>query len=397
MISDKMKPLLNNNSTIRAMFEEGMRLRSLVGEENVFDFSLGNPNVPAPKAVGEAIKKLVDTVDPVTLHGYMPNAGFPDVREKLADHLNRLHGTSFTGRNLIMTVGAASGLNILLRTLLNEGDEVIVFTPYFMEYGAYARNYGGTVREVPTDQKTFLPDMEAFRAALNARTKVVIINTPNNPTGVIYGEEVLKALAAALKETEEKYGTDIVLLSDEPYRELAYDGTPVPYVTKFYHNTIVCYSYSKSLSLAGERIGYLLIPDEVTDAQTVIDATIIANRTSGMVNAPALMQKTVAEVADTDISGTVSYYDRNRTYLYDHLTRLGFDCVYPAGAFYLWMKAPIEEKAFVELCKKHYVLVVPGSSFSGPGCVRIAYCVSYERLCGSIRAWEEIASEVFAK
>lgn len=394
LLSRKMIPMVQGGSAIRAMFEEGIRMQKEVGAENVFDFSIGNPNVPAPQAVETAIRRLLDTVDPVTLHGYMPNAGFPAVRRAIADSLNRRYGTSFGERNLIMTVGAASGLNVILKTVLNPGEEVIVFTPYFMEYASYVRNYDGVLKEVPTDSESFLPDPALLRAALSEKTKAVIINSPNNPTGVIYGKEVFSAIAEELRLAEARYGTQILLISDEPYRELAYDGNEVPFVTGFYHNAVVCYSYSKSLSLPGERIGYLLIPDEVSEAETILNAAVIANRIIGSVNAPSLMQLVIGEVADTDISANIACYDRNRKFLYESLSGLGFSCVYPAGAFYLWVKAPIDEAEFVALCKKHYVLVVPGSSFRGSGYVRIAYCVSPEKLKASMRAFQEIAEEL---
>lgn len=397
MISQKMQPLLANNSAIRMMFEEGIRMAQEVGRENVFDFSLGNPNVPAPKAVGEAIKTLVDEMDPVVLHGYMPNQGYPDTRKAIADSLNRRFGTLFTERNIIMTVGAASGLNVILKTILDDGDEVIVFAPYFLEYGHYIRNYGGRAVVVKTDEITFLPDMERLSAAITPKTKAVIINTPNNPTGVIYSAEVLDALSDTLREAQQRIGHPIVLISDEPYRELAYDDTEVPYVTKFYDNTVICYSYSKSLSLPGERIGYLVIPDEVTESDSVIDAAVIANRISGAVNAPSLMQKVVEKCVDTDISDNVALYDENRKALYAILQQAGFEAVYPQGAFYLWVKTPVPDKDFAARCKRHYMLVVPGSSFEGSGYVRAAYCVSAECIRRSEKAWMAVAEELRAE
>lgn len=396
MISQKMRPFIANGSAIRAMFEEGLKMQKTFGAENVFDFSIGNPNMPAPRSVGESIRRLVETTDPVVLHGYMPNAGFPQVREAIADNLNRRFGTAFSVNNVIMTVGAASGLNVILKTILDPGDEVVVFTPFFMEYASYVQNYDGVLVEVPTDPKTFLPDPERFSAALTAKTKAVIINTPNNPTGAVYGEDVLRALAAVLSEAERRFGTQILLISDEPYRELAYDGAEVPFVTKFYPDTVVCYSFSKSLSLPGERIGYLLIPGEVNGAEEMTNAAVIANRIIGSVNAPSLMQLVVAENLDADISQNIAAYDANRRLLYEELTALGFSCVRPSGAFYLWLKAPCGEQEFVALCKKHCVLVVPGSSFHSPGFVRIAYCVSHEKIERSLAAWKQIAAEALA-
>ena len=396
MISKKMEPLFQNNSGIRAMFEEGLRMAKEVGPENVFDFSLGNPNIPAPADVGRAIKELVDTEDPIRLHGYMPNQGFPDVRKTLADALNRKHGTAFTEKNLIMAVGAASALNMVLKTILDDGDEVIVFAPYFVEYGHYIRNYGGVPVTVHADETTFLPDMARLREKLNAKTKAVIINTPNNPTGVVYPAETLKALSDTLSAAEKEFGHPIVLISDEPYRELVYDGKEVPYVTKFYNDTAVCYSYSKSLSLPGERIGYVVIPDEMEDSDRVIQTAVIANRIMGSVNAPSLMQKVVAMCVDTDLSDNVACYDRNRKELYRILKEAGFEALYPEGAFYMWIKTPVPDKEFVALCKKHYILVVPGSSFEGSGYVRAAYCVSEETIKRSEKAWRAVAEELRA-
>ncbi|MFR7991659.1 MAG: pyridoxal phosphate-dependent aminotransferase, partial [Lachnospiraceae bacterium] len=281
MISDKMKGYVENSSAIRAMFEEGKRLAGIYGEESVYDFSLGNPNVAAPKEVNDAIVELVRGTDPVVLHGYMNNSGFESVRAAIADSLNRRFGTSFGERNIVMTVGAAGGLNVILKTLLNPGDEVIVFAPYFGEYRSYTSNYDGVLVEVSPDTATFQPNLTEFERKITPRTKAVIVNTPNNPTGVVYSEEVIRAMADIMEQKQRELGTDIYLISDEPYRELVYDGVQVPYLTKYYANTIVGYSYSKSLSLPGERIGYLVIPDEAADADMVIDAAHVANRILG--------------------------------------------------------------------------------------------------------------------
>lgn len=392
MISEKMKPLVRNNSAIRAMFEEGKRLAAIHGKENVFDFSLGNPNVPAPKAVKEAIIDILNEEESTFVHGYMSNAGFEDVRETVALSLNRRFETEFHSENIIMTVGAASGLNVILKTILNQDDEVIVFAPYFVEYGSYVRNYDGRLVVVPANTKDFQPDLESFEGMITEKTKAVIINTPNNPTGVIYSEETLIAIGSILRKKEEEYGSEIFLLSDEPYRELAYDGAFVPYVTKYYENTIVIYSYSKSLSLPGERIGYLVIPDEVTDSGEMIAAASIANRVLGCVNAPSLMQRVIKRCIDAEVN--LEAYDRNRNLLYRSLREYGFQCAKPEGAFYMFVKSPVEdEKEFCEACKKHNVLVVPGSSFACPGYVRIAYCVSYSQIERSLPAFKAVANE----
>ena len=393
MVSEKMKPFMANNSAIRAMFEEGKRMAAIYGKENVYDFSLGNPNVPVPR-VNEALLDVINGEAFNELHGYMSNAGYEDVRQTIAESINKQFGTAFSYKNLIMTVGAASGLNVILKSILNPGDEVIVFAPYFVEYNSYIRNYDGNVVVISPDTETFMPKLDEFEQKITPKTKAVMINSPNNPTGVIYPEETLMALAAIMKKKEEEYGTSIVLLSDEPYRELAYGGVEVPYVTKYYHNTVVCYCYSKSLSVPGERIGYLVIPDEVEDSEMLIGAATIANRILGSVNAPSLIQKAIKYCIEHDISVDLEAYEKNRNLLYGALTEYGFTCAKPDGAFYLFMKSPVEdEKEFCETAKKHHVLFVPGSSFACPGYVRIAYCVSYEQIERSLSAFKKIAEE----
>ena len=394
MISEKMIPLMKNNSAIRMMFEEGNKLAAKYGRENVFDFSLGNPSVPAPDCVRQAIIDLVNEEEPTVLHGYMSNAGFEDVRQTIAESLNRRFGTSFAAKNLIMTVGAASGLNVAFKTILNPGEEVIVFAPYFLEYGAYVRNYDGNLVEISPDTITFQPNLKEFEEKITPKTRAVIVNTPHNPTGVVYSEETIRKLASILEAKQKEFGTVIYLISDEPYRELAYDGVQVPYLTKYYNNTIVGYSYSKSLSLPGERIGYLVIPDEVADSEDLISAASVATRILGFVNAPTLQQKVVKRCLNekTDIS----YYDRNRETLYNGLSELGFECIKPEGAFYLFVKSPVaDEKAFCQAAKKYNILIVPGSSFACPGYVRIAYCVAYETIVNSLPKFKELAKEYF--
>ena len=392
MISEKMKPYVKNNSAIRMMFEEGNRLRAKYGADKVFDFSLGNPSVPAPDCVREAIIELANETDPTVLHGYMSNAGFEDVRQTIAESLNKRFDTKFSAKNLIMTVGAASGLNVILKTILNPGEEVIVFAPYFLEYGAYVRNYDGVLVEISPDTATFQPNLAEFEKKITPKTKAVIVNTPHNPTGVVYSEETIRKLSAILEAKQKEFGTVIYLISDEPYRELAYDGVEVPYLTKYYDNTVVGYSYSKSLSLPGERIGYLVIPDEADGSEELISAATIANRTLGCVNAPSLIQKVVAKCVDakTDLAA----YDKNRQALYNGLKEWGFECIKPQGAFYLFVKSPVaDEKAFCEAGKKYNILMVPGSSFACPGYVRLAYCVSYETIVNSLPEFKKLAAE----
>lgn len=393
MISKKMENMVANSSAIRAMFEEGNRLAKIYGSENVFDFSLGNPNVPAPDAVKYAIKELLDEEDPVVLHGYTnSNAGYEDVRIAIADSLNERFGTHFCSKNITMTVGAAGGLNVILKSLINPGDEVIAFAPYFGEYRSYTDNYDGVLVEVSPNTTDFQPKLDEFEQKISPKTKAIIVNTPNNPTGVVYSEKTIQKMAAILEKKQKEYGTDIYLISDEPYRELAYDGVEVPYLTKYYANTIVGYSYSKSLSLPGERIGYLVIPDEASDSEKLIGAVNVATRILGFVNAPTLQQKVVKACLNekTDIS----YYDRNRETLYNGLKNLGFDCIKPEGAFYLFVKSPIaDEKEFCNEAKKYNILIVPGSSFACPGYVRMAYCVSYETIVNSLPKFAELAKQ----
>ena len=395
MIAEKMQNMVKNSSAIRAMFEEGNRLAKIYGPENVFDFSLGNPNVPAPQAVKDAIIEILNEEDPVALHGYTnSNAGYEDVREAVAASLNERFGTAFAGKNIVMTVGAAGGLNVALKILLNPGDEVITFAPYFGEYRSYTANFDGVLVAISPNTEDFQPKLDEFEEKITAKTKAVIVNTPNNPTGVVYSEETIKKMAAILEAKQKEFGTDIYLISDEPYRELAYDGVEVPYLTKYYANTIVGYSFSKSLSLPGERIGYLVIPDEASDSSDLISAASVATRILGFVNAPTLQQKMVVKCLNEQTD--ISYYDRNRETLYNGLTECGFTCIKPQGAFYLFVKSPIEnEKEFCEAAKKYNILIVPGSSFGCPGYVRMAYCVAYETIVNALPKFKELAKEYF--
>ncbi len=392
MISDKMTAFVQGSSVIRAMFEEGKNMAKKYGQENVYDFSLGNPNVPAPASVNKAIKDIIDEEDSVFVHGYMSNSGYEDVRASIAASLNKRFGTGFAENNIIMTVGAAGGLNVILKTLLNPEDEVITFAPYFGEYRSYVGNYDGKLVVVSPDTDTFQPKFDEFEQKITAKTRAVIMNNPNNPTGVVYSEETLKKLAVIMEKKQKEYGTDIYLISDEPYRELVYDGVTVPYPTKYYKNTIVGYSYSKSLSLPGERIGYLVIPSEVSDYENVSAAANVATRILGFVNAPSLMQRVVGRCVDAEVN--IEPYNRNRELLYNSLKEYGYECVKPQGAFYLFVKSPSEDETqFVNAAKKHHILVVPGTSFACPGYVRIAYCVAYDTIKNSLPGFKELAQE----
>lgn len=390
-----MKVMLSGSSAIRAMFEEGKRLAKIYGKENVYDFSLGNPSVPAPRKVNEAFREVLDNTDDITLHGYMNNSGFESVRESIATNLNKRFGTAFSYRNIIMTVGAAGGLNVILRAILNPDDEVVMIAPFFGEYLNYVANAFGKSVIVPPNPPTFQPDLKALEKALTKRTKAVIINTPNNPTGVVYGEETLKRLADILDKKSKQNGQAIYLISDEPYRELAYDGVEVPYVTKYYANTIVGYSYSKSLSLPGERIGYLVVPDEAEDFDNLVSACNVATRVLGFVNAPSLQQLAIEKCLDE--TSDISVYDRNRELLYKSLTEYGFECTKPEGAFYLFVKCPVDEKKFVEKAKELRLLLVGGKSFACEGYVRLAYCVSYKTIEDSLPQFKKLAELTIGK
>ncbi|MGN0273008.1 MAG: pyridoxal phosphate-dependent aminotransferase [Lachnospiraceae bacterium] len=392
MVSKKIEKALQGSSAIRAMFNEGKEMAALYGAENVYDFSLGNPATPAPAKVNEAIKQAVDQLNPLELHGYMSNAGYEDVRKAMADNLNGRFGTDFTEKNIVMTVGAAGGLNIIFKTLMDPGDEVVVFAPYFGEYRAYAANFDAVIVEVAPDFESFQPDLQEFEKKLTVKTKVVLVNTPNNPTGVVYSEDTMKQIATILEKKEKEYGHEIYLVSDEPYRELVYDDVQELFLTKYYRNTIVGYSFSKSLSLPGERIGYVAVPNEVVDAQKILDGLEVSNRTLGFVNAPSLIQKAAAAAVEEKTD--VDFYDRNRKLLYEGLTKLGFCCVKPQGAFYLWMKSPDEdEERFVENAKKYHIILVKGSAFACPGYVRMAYCVSSDMIQKSLPEFEKLARE----
>ncbi len=392
MISERMTKLAQGGSAIRAMFEEGKRLAAEFGADNVFDFSIGNPYFAPPESVKTAIVDIITGDDPMSVHGYPANAGFPSVRAAVAQSLNRRFGTAYTEGNIIMTVGAAGGLNVILQVLCNPGDQVMVISPYFFEYNNYIANAGAQVVSVPASaEEGFMPDVDAIERAVTPRTKALILNNPNNPTGVVYPAGLLKKLGAMLERKAAELGQPIYILSDEPYRELAYDGTEVPWLPSCYRNTVVGYSWSKSLSLPGERIGYLVIPSDADDGQLIFDAAVVANRMLGFVNAPSLMQLAVARCLDE--STDIGAYDANRQLLYNGLRELGFQAAYPAGAFYLWLRTPVNEADFVARAKTRNILMVPGSSFGCPGYVRLAYCVSPDMIKRSMSAFAALAAE----
>ena len=390
MISNKMKSLVNNSSTIRAMFEEGKRLSDIYGEENVFDYSIGNPNVEPPENIKTIISDILNKEKPNLVHGYMNNSGYEDVRDDISSFLNKKNDLNLTRNNIVMTCGNAGGLNIILKSILNPGEEVITFAPFFGEYKNYTENFNGKLVIVPTNIDTFEPDLDELSKVINSKTKAIIINNPNNPTGVIYSKEAIQKLADLLKEKQRELNNSIYLISDEPYREIVYDDVEVPCLLKYYDNTFIGYSYSKSLSLPGERIGYVVVNPSMTDCDEMMAALNIANRILGFVNAPSLFQRVIARSLGSEVD--VNIYKRNRDLLYNHLIKLGFTCIKPEGAFYLFPRTPIEDdKKFCQDAKQFNLLLVPGSTFGCPGHVRLSYCISYEKIEKSLEAFDKLA------
>ena len=390
MINEKMRMLGANRSIIREIFEYGKKRKAQIGEQKVFDFSLGNPSVPAPDCVSEGIKQLIDTEGSAALHGYTSAQGDAAVRAAIADHINKIEGESITADCLYMTVGAAAALTSSLTAVAAEGEEVIVLAPYFPEYKVFIERTGATVREVLCDRDTFQPDIKAIEAAINERTAAIIINSPNNPTGAVMTEESLIALCEALRKKEAELSKVIYLISDEPYRELVYGDAKVPYVTKYYDDTIVCYSYSKSLSIPGERIGYALISPRMTDFTSVYQAVCGAARALGYVCAPSLLQRLIPFCLGK--SADIEIYDRNRRILLEKLTEYGYTVIKPDGAFYLFVKALEDDaNAFSMRARDHELLLVPSDSFGCPGFVRISYCVTTEQVEASLPAFKALA------
>lgn len=389
MLAKKMKPLVESSSVIREMFEEGKRRSEIYGAENVFDFSLGNPNLPPPEKIKKSIIEVLEEENPVLVHGYMNNSGYEDVRNKVAASIQKKYRLKLSGENIIMTVGAAGGLNVIFKTLLDPGDEVVTFAPYFGEYKSYAANYDGNLVVVPANKETFQPDLKELERRITAKTKIVIVNSPNNPSGVVYTEETIVELSNILEKKEMELGTSIYMLSDEPYRELVYGEVNVPYLPCYYHNAIVGYSYSKSLSLPGERIGYLVIPDSVDDGKNILSGANVANRVLGFVNAPSLIQRAVAKCLDLETD--VKFYEKNRNALYEGLITIGYECVKPEGAFYLFMKAPIEDDVeFCKMAKEFNILMVPGTAFECTGYVRLSYCVAHDTILRALPKFKEL-------
>lgn len=392
MISNKMKKLIQNGSMIRAMFEDGKIMEEKYGKNNVFDFSLGNPSIAPPASVKKAVKNIIDNEAEMSLHGYMNNSGFDDVRTKIAESVNRKNNTSFSKDNIVMTVGAAGALNIALKAILNPGDEVILLAPYFGEYDNYISNYDGVKVVVKPDFKNFSIDFDDFTSKITSKTKAVIINTPNNPTGSVYSEEDIKRLCDILVSKQKEFNSVIYIISDEPYREIVFNNIKVPYINKYYKNTFVAYSYSKTLSLPGERIGYLVVSSEIDGFEEMCSALNVANRILGFVNAPSLFQKVAAVCADD--TSDLSVYEENKNILYNALTEFGYSCVEPKGTFYMFPKCLIDDdKKFCEAAKEFKLIIVPGSTFSCPGYFRIAYCVDRNVITNSLESFKMLAQK----
>lgn len=392
MIAKEMYELGAKSSVIREIFEYGKKRKAEVGAENVYDYSLGNPSVPAPASVNDAIRELCDTMNPCDLHGYTSAVGDNETRQAIADNLNSRFGTHFTMNNLYMTCGAAASLCITFRAIAEKDDEIIIFAPYFPEYKVFISAAGATPVEVKCKAEDLTIDLAAFEKAITPNTKAVVINSPNNPSGVVVDEETVKALCTIMKRKSEEIGRPIFLVSDEPYRELVYGDVQVPYLTKYYDNTIVCYSFSKSLSLPGDRIGYILVPDEVADFQQIYKAVCGAGRSLGYVCAPSLMQFVIRHCVGQ--TSDVSVYQYNRDLLLDAFEKYGFKVAKPDGAFYLFMKSPeADAAAFCEKAKKYDLLLVPSDSFGFPGYVRLAYCVSTEMIKRSLPSFKALAEE----
>lgn len=389
MISNKMKTMVSNSSVIRAMFEEGKRLSEIYGEENVFDYSIGNPNIEAPSEIKDIIIKILNEENPNKLHGYMNNSGYEDVRESIAENINVKYNTKLNYENIVMTCGAAGGLNIILKSILNPGDEVIIFAPFFGEYINYVNNFDGKIKIVSADTKSFQPNLKELEKEITSKTKAIIINSPNNPSGVIYNENTIIKMSKILKMKEEELGSQIYLISDEPYREIIYDNAKVPCILNYYDNSFIGYSYSKSLSLPGERIGYVVVNSKIKDFKEMVASLNIANRILGFVNAPSLFQRVIKESLNLEVDSNI--YKKNRDLLYNHLIQIGFECMKPEGTFYLFPKSPIDNDVkFCEDAKKFNILAVPGSTFGCPGYFRLSYCISYEKVEKSLKAFDNL-------
>ena len=381
---------MKDSSWIRKMFEEGIILREKYGAENVFDLSLGNPNAEPPDKLKSVMNSIISNPDK-GLHRYMPNAGFPDTRKSISNTLNSETNLPFTEEEIIMTCGAAGAINVFLKSILDQDDEVIILSPYFAEYLFYIKNHNG-IPIISKSNSEFLPNIEDLSKKINKKTKAILINSPNNPSGVIYNSETIKQLGSLLETFEKKYKKPIYLVSDEPYRKVVYKEK-CPYIFNFYKNSVVVTSFSKDLGLAGERIGYIAFNPKISNKSDLIDAAIFSTRTLGFVNAPAISQRIVKELQDSVVD--IKFYKSKRDFLYKELIRIGYECILPQGAFYMFPKSPIKnDEKFVQILQSKRILVVPGEGFGTPGHFRISYCVDDSTLEGSITGFEEAFNEI---
>ena len=392
MISESFIQLGTKKSEIRELFEYGIRQAAVVGKENVYDYSIGNPSVPAPAAIADIIRELLEG-DSLALHGYTPAAGAMEARRAVADDLSARSGMSIRPENIFFTCGAAPALVAVIRALAVQGAEFIAVAPYFPEYQVFVSCNGGKFVEVAPDTESFQINVEALDQALTPHTQAVIINSPNNPSGVIYSEETLRELASLLERRSAEFGHPIYIIADEPYRELVYDNAVVPFIPSIYRDTVVCYSYSKSLSMPGERIGYVCIPDTVTDSALLFAAVAGASRACGMVGARSMLMIFIARAAA--LRPDLAAYDQNRSLLYNALTEMGYDCVKPQGAFYMMVKAPNgDSRAFSELAKRENLLIVPADTFGCPGFCRVSTCVDPDMIRRSLPAFKKVIEEM---
>ena len=389
-ISNKVRGFMEKGSWIRKMFEEGISLKQQYGEENVFDLSLGNPVMNPPEQFYKELKKISE--NPINgMHRYMPNAGLTETRTAVANGLSNETGLSFTPGEIVMTCGAGGALNVVMKTLLDPGDEFVIFAPFFVEYNFYADNHGGSCQIVPPDEN-FLPDMEIFQSSININTRGVLINSPNNPSGIVYDDKTLSEMCQIIKEKEVEFGTEIYLVSDEPYRKIIFDDLEYNHIFNYHDRSIVATSHSKDLALPGERIGYIAVNPNCPDLEELVDGLVFCNRTLGFVNAPALIQHLITHLQDITID--VKIYEKKRDYLYEELTNMGYSLIKPQGAFYMFPKSPIEDDVqFSEELKENKVLVVPGRGFGLPGYFRISYCMEDATIRGSLEGLEKAISK----